>query len=289
MEKQSVLAMIGLMVISIFRILPSCTKILNSANMIKFYYYTVDKIASEIEKESTTAIYKKNNIKKSLFKNSIIFDHVSFSYSSKDKLVLNNINFSIKKNEVIGISGVSGSGKSTLLNVLCCLLKPTNGRILVDGNSLEKNCESFQLSLGYVPQKIYLTKESLIKNIIFGQEEEFYNYELFDDVIKKSDLFQVLKNLPEGKDTQLGERGARLSGGQQQRVGIARALYKNPEILILDEATSALDEVSENAILKTIDGLKNNLTIIIVTHKKSILNYCEKVYHLEKGSLFKIK
>jgi ABC-type multidrug transport system fused ATPase/permease subunit len=289
MDKQSLIAMMSLMVVSIFRILPSCSKIANSMNMIKFYYYTVDKIEEEIAKESSSATYKKSNVKKFFLKDSVVFENISFSYSSKDKQVLSNINFTLKKNEVIGISGVSGSGKSTLLNILSCLLKPTKGKILVDGYPIDENCHSFQLSLGYVPQKIYLTEESLIKNIIFGIEEEFYNYELFDEVIKKSNLSKVLSGLPEGKDTALGERGNRLSGGQQQRVGIARALYKQPDILILDEATSALDEDSENAILKTISTFKNNLTIIIVSHKESVLNYCEKIYRLEKSGLFQIK
>ncbi len=176
---------------------------------------------------------------------------------------LKNINIEIKKYSTIGIRGVSGSGKTTLLNLICGLLHPSSGEIFIDGISINLLRKSYQKKIGYVSQKTYLSDESIIKNVIFGQDQKFFNYNLFDECIKKSNLDDFIAKLPNGKDTIVGEMGSKLSGGQQQRIGIARALYKKPEILILDEATSALDEDAENEIIKTIVNLKGKITIII--------------------------
>jgi ABC-type bacteriocin/lantibiotic exporter with double-glycine peptidase domain len=191
----------------------------------------------------------------------------------------------IKKNEVIGISGNSGSGKSTLLNIICSLLKPTTGKIVVDNIPLEDIYKYYQSKIGYVSQKIYLMDDTFIQNITFGSNKSNYNYELFNNVIRKTNLEIVLENLSLKENTIIGERGLKLSGGQQQRMGIARALYKCPEILILDEATNALDNDSEKEILDTIQSLKDKLTIIIVSHKKLVLDYCDKIYVLRDGIL----
>jgi len=213
---------------------------------------------------------------------------MSFSYNNNIE-ILKNINLDIKKNETIGIKGHSGAGKSTLLNIICGLLTPSSGQILLDNNDISKVYRSYQRKIGYVPQKIYLVDDSIIKNIIFGQSKKEFNYNLFDNVIKKSNLKEFIDNLKNKEETIIGERGSKLSGGQQQRIGIARALYKKPEIIIFDEATNALDVNSENEILKTINALKKDNTIIIVSHKDSVLDYCDRIFEIKNKTIFKIK
>jgi ABC-type bacteriocin/lantibiotic exporter with double-glycine peptidase domain len=216
-------------------------------------------------------------------------ENINFSYSGSSKKILDNINLKINNNSITGIYGDSGSGKSTLLNIIACLLKPSSGRIYIDGKLLESDYKDFQNNIGYVTQKIYLTDESLIKNIAFGKNENDYDQKLLSEVIYKSNLTEVVKKLPEGIDTILGERGSKLSGGQQQRIGIARALYKKPKIIIFDEATSALDIDSETEILKTIQSLKREAAILIVSHKILFQDYCDSVYKFQDNKLIQIK
>ena len=286
-SKQEIITMLGLFIVGMFRLLPSCNKIINSINNIRFNYSSVDLISCELLNTGNLTI-SKNSDNNFLFKDSIKFINVNFSYSSNKKSILKNINLTIKKNESIGIFGSSGSGKSTLLNIMCNLLIPTTGQILVDNKPLDQVSSAYQKKIGYVSQKTTLIEGSIIENIIFGIDEKDYNYKLFDEAVKKSDLKSFLSELPDGKDTYIGEKGSRLSGGQQQRIGIARALYKDPEILILDEATSALDENSENEILNTIKNLKNKLTIVIVSHKKSVFIGCDKIYKLDSFGILQV-
>lgn len=286
-DKKEILSMLALYVVAIFRILPSSNRILNCINMIKFYSSCTNLLISEfkISNETSLSSLVKTQSNEFCFAKKITLEKINFKYEFSNKTILDNINLDIKKNEIIGISGESGSGKSTLLNITCFLLKPTSGKILIDNKPIENISKSYQLKIGYVPQKIYLIDDTFIQNIIFGFDQIDYDYNLFRDVIIKSDLQKVLENLPLKENTIIGERGSKFSGGQQQRMGIARALYKRPEILILDEATSSLDERSEKEIFNTINNLKNKLTIIIVAHKKSVLDFCDKIYEIKDGKL----
>lgn len=286
LSKSEIFLMISIFVIGIFRVLPSCNKIFHNLNSLRFHYLTIDIIYSEIFINNNPKVienFTKNNVSLLNFNQSIKLKDVNFSYSQSKLNTLSNINLEIKKNEIIGIYGASGSGKTTLLNLITYLLKPSSGKILLDNKSIENQYKSYQEKIAYVSQRVYLTDDSIINNVILGQDESLFDYNLFSDVIKKSDLEEMIKDLPLGKDTVIGERGSKLSGGQQQRLGIARALYKKPQILILDEATSALDHESEEQILKTINSLKNKMTIIIVTHKKSLINFCDRKYKVDKG------
>ena len=286
-SKQELVSMLGLYAIALFRLIPSANRILNSISMIRFHSSSTDLLLKEINnnennQNTNSILFKYKNFS---FQDKIILEDINFKYSDCDRLILKNVNLQIKKNEVIGISGNSGSGKSTLLNIICSLLKPTTGKIVVDNIPLEDIYKYYQSKIGYVSQKIYLMDDTFIQNITFGSNKSNYNYELFNNVIRKTNLEIVLENLSLKENTIIGERGLKLSGGQQQRMGIARALYKCPEILILDEATNALDNDSEKEILDTIQSLKDKLTIIIVSHKKLVLDYCDKIYVLRDGIL----
>ena len=286
LPKQEIFFMISLFIIGIFRILPSFNKVFHNLNNFKFNYLTIDIIYSKIfEYDFSNTISQEDIYHKFKFNKVIEFKNVDFSYSENKKNNLQNINIKIKKNKIIGIFGESGSGTTTLLNLICYLLKPSSGNIFVDDMPIEKVFKSFQKVIGYVSQRVYLTDDTIINNIILGKEKNTFNYKLFDEVIKKSGLESAIKTFPLGKDTVIGERGSRLSGGQQQRIGIARALYKEPEILILDEATSALDVNSEKEIYNVIQTLKNKITIIIVSHKKSIMEFCDTRFKVEKHNV----
>jgi ABC-type bacteriocin/lantibiotic exporter with double-glycine peptidase domain len=279
--------MLGLYAIALFRLIPSANRILNSVSMIRFHSSSIDLLLKEINSIENNQNINSNftKYKNFLFQEKIILENINFKYSSSDRTILKDINLQIKKNEVIGISGNSGSGKSTLLNIICSLLKPTSGLITVDKIPIEDIYKYYQSKIGYVSQKIYLMDDTFIQNITFGSNKLNYDHELFNNIIKKTNLEDVLKNLPLKENTIIGERGLKLSGGQQQRMGFARALYKRPEILILDEATNALDDNSEKEILDMIKNLRDKLTIVIVSHKKLVLDYCDKVYELKDGVL----
>jgi ATP-binding cassette subfamily C protein len=286
-SKHEVLSVLGLLIFAMFRVLPSSNRVLHAFNSIKFYSASTYILKKELE--NLKEIEKHENIdnNKFVFTDSIKLENITFSYNNKID-ILKNANLEIKKNQTIGIKGDSGVGKSTLLNVICYLLYPSEGKVLIDNKDISKNYKSYQKKIGYVPQKIYLIDDSIVNNITFGTKEEELDRNLFNDVIKKSNLEQFIFNSENKENTFIGERGAKLSGGQQQRIGIARALYKKPEIIIFDEATSALDQNSENEILETIKILKRENTIIIVSHKNSVLDSCDKIFELKNKKIFKL-
>jgi ABC-type multidrug transport system fused ATPase/permease subunit len=264
-SKQEIIMMIGLFVVAMFRILPSCNRTLNAFNTIRYYYSTIHLISDELRTPAVNNSIQQNKQlqKKDLvFKNLIELKNLSFNYTDHTKKVeiLNNINIKIKKNEFIGILGDSGTGKTTLLNIICYLLKPSSGSLLLDNIDVSDNYISYQKKIGYVSQNTYLIDGSIIENIIFGVDKKDYNYDVFNRVIDLSNISEFLNKLPLGKDELIGEKGSKLSGGQKQRIGIARALYKNPEILILDEPTSALDFATQNDILNLLISLQKNQT-----------------------------
>jgi ABC-type bacteriocin/lantibiotic exporter with double-glycine peptidase domain len=199
-----------------------------------------------------------------------------------------DINISIKKGEMIGVIGTSGSGKTTLLNLILQFLASEDGQIKVDNQVLNKdNAGSFQKILGYVRQDVFIKDASMMENIAFDRHD--IDKERVLKAIEEAHLSDFLEELPDGLDTMLGENGANLSGGQKQRIGIARALYKDAEILLFDEITSALDSNTEQAITKSIANLANlNKTVIIVAHRISTLRYCDRIYELKDGEVVRM-
>lgn len=223
------------------------------------------------------------------FKNEIKFQDVSFGYENSNSLVFKKINFQIIKGSKIGIIGTTGSGKSTFIDLLMGLLSPREGSISVDGHKInEKNVNSWMQNISHVPQFIFLSDSSFLNNIAFGLSEEDIDTERVKLVSKLANISHAIEELPNGYHTVVGEKGIQLSGGQLQRIAIARSLYNNRRILILDEATSSLDEETEASIMKTIYGLDNNITVIIISHRKSSLKGCDFIYELNKGKFTKV-
>jgi ABC-type multidrug transport system fused ATPase/permease subunit len=186
--------------------------------------------------------------------------------------------------------GESGIGKTTIINLILGLIKPTTGKILIDNKKdISENINVWQNSIGYVPQNIYLSDDTIKQNIAFGIPGNKINERLLKRSIIQSNLSKLVKNSKFGADTKIGEFGDKLSGGQKQRIGIARALYNDPKILILDESTSSLDIETERKIIEEIKLLKSKKTVIIVSHRLSSLKYCDSVYELNSLGLKKVK
>lgn len=228
-------------------------------------------------------------LKPLVFKSEIQFDSVSFSYGSNGPIVLDQINLTIPKGARIGFIGSTGSGKSTALDLLMGLLNPTQGRILVDGVSINDNHKrAWQKTIAHVPQSIFLTDGTIAENIAFGVPGDRIDFDLVRRVAQQAHIAEFIESRSEGYGACVGERGVRLSGGQRQRIGIARALYKQANVFIFDEATSALDDETEKAIIETIEGLAKDITILIIAHRLTTLKNCTKIIDLDGGKIKRI-
>ncbi|MDB4674036.1 ABC transporter ATP-binding protein [Candidatus Arcticimaribacter forsetii] len=285
---ESVIVTLGVFVAATFRILPSINRILSSLQNIKYYQSSIDVLYEEL-KSTNDFDYFHNNSNDRLILNKLIeIQNLYFSYPGTELSILNNVSLKIKTGSTIGIIGESGSGKSTLVNILVGLLKPSSGKILIDNNlDIYDDLDLWKNSIGYVSQDVYLSDNSILMNIAFGVEKESIDLELIDKVIEQSKLAELIERLPKGYDTNVGERGVQLSGGQRQRIGIARALYRKPNILVLDEATSSLDVKTEENIMRSVDNLKGQMTIIIVTHRLVTLKNCDEIFSIKRGKLSK--
>jgi len=277
-------------VIAFFRFLPSLNRIVNSLNSFRFYSASINYIYNEVHSSDDFVPSAQNEtVKKLKFFKEIQLKNISFKYNDNSPFILNNLDLTIVPNTITFIKGESGAGKSTLLNIICGLIKPTTGEVLVDDKNINLFLKSYQGMVGYVPQKTLLSDDSILENIIFGKNIEDLDKNLINEVIRQSKLTKLIERLPNGLNTIIGERGSSLSGGEQQRIGIARALYKKPEILILDEATSALDQNTERLLLKEILELKDTITIIMVSHKKLEMNQKVELFELKGNKIYYIK
>lgn len=282
------LTILGVYMVGSYRLIPSMNKIMAALQNIKFHQPVIQLMMQEL------AIFKNkmetqpvDNYRIS-FRDLIVVENLSFHYARNNRMVLKNINFHVNRGECIGIIGESGSGKSTFVDIMLGLLKPVEGKILADGMDVCNGMRSWRDLIGYVPQNIYLTDASLKSNIAFGVPEDQINEQNLNDAIRSAMLDGFVKNLPEGVNTTIGERGTKISGGQRQRIGIARALYHRPELLILDEATSALDNETEHEVMRAVTNLKGSRTIIIVAHRYSTLAKCDRIYEFGMGKILRI-
>jgi ABC-type bacteriocin/lantibiotic exporter with double-glycine peptidase domain len=277
------LSLLVLFSFAIIKITPLINKILANAQRIKYSQPFLNEIYATL----SILNLKKTDLTKTLkFKNSIDLLNIDYQYS-KSRFILKNINLSIKKNQFIGISGESGSGKSTLLKIILGLIEPIGGKILLDGKEILSNLTQWQEKISFVPQDVFILDDTLRNNITLEVEENRVDFKKLELVINLSNLRTFFDRLPKGYETILGDKGSRISGGQKQRIGIARALYSISEIIVFDESTSSIDEKNEIEIFKNLQKLKEHKTIIFVTHRKTIKEYCDNFYFLEDDILKK--
>ena len=216
----------------------------------------------------------------------IHLNNLYYKYDNKEAFVIKGIDIKIKKGSKIGLIGKTGSGKSTLLDLIMGLLKPTSGYIYIDDIKLEnKNYRSWQKKISHVPQSIFLTDGSIMENIAFGIQKDQINFDKVLYAAEKAQLSSTIETWENKYNTLVGERGVNLSGGQRQRIGIARALYKESEVIILDEATSALDNETESNVMDSLDNLEKDITIIIVAHRLTTLKKCDTIISISDGMI----
>ena len=268
-----------------FRVMPSINRLIVNFQTLRYAIPAADKLHNEFPLKDELSDLKNSQLKMN-FKNEINISHLSFKYPNNNENTLQDVNLKIRYGESIGIIGKTGEGKSTIVDLICGLLKPHEGSILVDDNDIQKNLKSWQQKIGYVPQNIYLLDDSIKENIIFGRKEDNDTNKKLNDAIKLAQLDKLISDLPKGLNTFVGDRGTRLSGGQVQRIGIARAIFNNSQVLIFDEATSALDVETEKNFIDDIYKLKTKKTLIIISHRISSLERCERIYNLKNKSIF---
>ncbi len=216
-------------------------------------------------------------------------EDLSFTYPGMEKPVLHDLNLTIRAGSSVGIVGVTGAGKTTLVDLILGLLEPQKGRILYADRDIRENYQDWQSRIGYIPQNIYLTDETIRSNVALGIYADQIDDQRVWKALDDAQLGDFVRGLKEGLDTKIGERGVRLSGGQRQRIGIARALYYDPEVLFLDEATAALDNATEKAVMASVNALSRKKTCIIIAHRLTTLENCDAVYEVKNGSIIRQK
>tara|TARA_Y100000590_G_scaffold390826_2_gene466951 strand:- start:88 stop:1836 length:1749 start_codon:yes stop_codon:yes gene_type:complete len=286
------LPFLSLIVVSFIRLMPTLNQFLLSINQLKFLTYGKNIIVNELKKIEGNKINKTLDSSKTdiNFNQTIKIENLSFKYEDSSKnYVFENLSLKINLGDKIAIVGESGIGKSTLINLLTGLLKPSKGKILVDGLSIFENIKKWQKIISYIPQDIYLIDDTIEKNITFSTQEEEVDKEFLDKILKLSNIYNDVYKLKDGTQTLVGNKGIRFSGGQRQRIAIARALYKKPKILIMDEPTSGLDFENEVKLIENILEISKDITLIIISH--NIDRYKDKfdVYELKNNLLIKGK
>lgn len=276
------LPVFSVFIVSAQRILPLVQTIYSSYTSVMSSKYSIMDVLKLLDIDTPCSGTKQGDIS---LNDQIELKNITFTYKGAQDSTIKNLSLVIKKGERLGIVGETGSGKSTLVDILMGLLTPQLGVFLVDGKDIStRSLSSWQKNVAHVPQSIYLSDSSLYENIAFGIDYPKINKSKVASIVKKVGLDSLVKELPKGLDTIVGERGSKLSGGQRQRIGIARALYKEADVLFLDEATSALDNRVERSIMEVIDSLQG-ITVIMIAHRLSTLQSCERIIEIHNGTI----
>ena len=285
-ENSNIVLFIALFSFSFSKMLPSYLLITKSLADLRYNYSTIKLISSELKNFINPEI-KKNKKIDDIFK--IELKNIYYNYSGSKKLILEDINFEVQKNDKIAIIGSTGAGKTTLINIITGLLQSERGNLLINDKLYNLNDYFIHNQIAYVPQSPAILEETILFNITLKNFKSDFILKNVIESLKIVQLYDFINNLENGIDTLLGENGANLSGGQCQRLAIARAIYRNPSLLILDESTNAIDDNTENLILDNINKKFYNKIVINVSHKKNILNFCNKIYKIENKKIYLIK
>jgi ATP-binding cassette, subfamily B, bacterial PglK len=284
---QSLVITLGVFGVATLRLMPAANTLISSLMQLRLQRNTVSRLYNDlvwikkINLEAPTLICSSNP---ELFRN-LTLDHVSFRYPSMRKDALNQISLEIRSGESIGLVGPSGSGKTTMVDVLLGMLKPHEGQIMFNGKPLDTSLAHWRQNVAYLPQQVFLIDSTLRCNVALWLSTNEIDDTRIEEALRKARLLEMVEQLPQGYDTMLGERGVRLSGGQRQRVALARAFYHERSVLVMDEATSALDNETEQEIVEEIKILKGHTTLVVIAHRMSTVQHCDRIYRLENGGI----
>jgi ABC-type multidrug transport system fused ATPase/permease subunit len=281
-ELADIVPILGLFAAAAFRVMPSINRLLMATQTLIFNRSIIASVYKDFLLDSPDSTSTGSGTK---FAAQLELTDVSFKYPTAATASLQNVSLVVKRGEAVGFVGPSGAGKSTLVDVILGLFAPTSGVVKVDGQDVQQNLRNWQNQIGYVPQAIYLTDDTLRRNVAFGLNDENIDDNLVRNAIRLAQLEEFVATLPEKLETVVGERGVRLSGGQRQRIGIARALYHNPSVLVLDEATSSLDTPTEHGVMQAVQALQGSKTVLIVAHRLSTVEYCDRLYKIENARI----
>jgi len=279
----SVAPTLGLFAVAAFRLMPSVNRLLAGVQSLRYARSAIDMLERELALAVPPAPARRVAAARPGLQSEIALVNLGYTYAEAPTPALSAVNVRIGKGEAVGFIGTSGAGKSTLVDVLLGLLPPGVGQVRVDGADVQENLRAWQDQIGYVPQSVYLTDDSLRRNVAFGVADADIDDAAVTRAIRAAQLDEFVAALPQGLDSVIGERGVRLSGGQRQRIGIARALYHDPAVLVLDEATSALDTATERGVMQAVAALHGRKTIVIIAHRLSTVAGCDRLYRLETG------
>lgn len=283
-----VLPILAVYALAAFKLLPALQQIYSSISQIKGNVAAFDAVKDDLEQsfESQKVVSYSSKSTPIYIKKAITLNNMEFSYPGKDRPAVNGVNMAIPVNSVVGLVGSSGSGKSTLIDLLLGLLTPQQGTLCVDDVTITpENKRLWQDLLGFVPQSIFLSEGSIAENIAFGVPINDINMSQVMNAVALAHLTELVKDLPKGVNTKVGERGVQLSGGQRQRIGIARALYHRAEVLVFDEATSALDGITEKIVMDAIHEFSGKKTIIMIAHRLKTVEKCDIIYLMKQGKI----
>jgi ATP-binding cassette, subfamily B, bacterial PglK len=273
--------------VAAIRLMPIFNSLSSTINQFRFNRDTVSKLYSDLFNLTThkdhlnQSVMSTNNVIQEEF-SSLKVNKVSFSYPKSNKKILSNVSIEINKNEVIGVVGASGSGKSTLVNIILGLLPVTKGSVEYNNTNIQECKPYFQSQIAYLPQDVYIINDSIKNNVALGLHETKIDNKRLNDAIRKAQLSDFVNNSPMGVETVLGFNGVKISGGQRQRIALARTFYHQRNIIFMDESTSALDNETEHEISEEIKKLKGEKTVIIISHRLSILKYCDRIYQMDR-------
>lgn len=270
-----VLPILALFAAATFRLIPSLSRIVHAFSIIRYYKPAISVVYDDLRAlEAQRGTAPSPAEERVRFERAIELRNVSYAYPGAEP-VLRDLSLTIPKGRSVALAGSSGAGKTTVADLIIGLLRPTSGEVTVDGRRLDGRIASWQRQIGYVPQHIYLSDDTVRRNVAFGVSDDRIDDARVWSVLAQAQLAELVESFPDGLDTRVGERGARLSGGQRQRLGIARALYHGPELLVMDEATSALDDETEAAVTAAIERLKGTMTLVVIAHRASTLTKCD--------------
>jgi ABC-type multidrug transport system fused ATPase/permease subunit len=286
-DMQSLLPVLGMFAVAAIRLMPSTSRIASGLAALRFHYAATEVLYDELraidgDKRARPALTRDPSSVLP-FERSLVLEHLSYRYPSMPQSAIDDVSLEIPRGHWVGLIGPTGAGKTTLVDLMLGLFVPTSGRILVDGRDLQDDVAGWQRNIGYIPQDIYLMDDTVRRNVAFGLPDEEIDDERVWKALRAAQIDNFVCSLPGGLSAMTGERGGRLSGGERQRLGIARALYRDPQVLVVDEATANLDNETEAAIVHTLARLRGEKTIIVIAHRLGVVKDCDCVYLLRQG------